>query len=94
MQSMKYRLNKVLADTCKNILKDENKTIHVLPNLPLAELEQIARLPITENLIDEGSEIKIALTSGTLSHKQILKEDLPCTIRDVEKLFKSQTISR
>ena len=68
---------KVLADTCKNILKNENKTIHVLPNLPLVELEQIARLPITENSnVDEGSEIKIALTSGTLSHKQILKESI------------------
>ena len=68
---------KVLADTCKNILKDENKTIHILPNLPLAELEQIEKLPITENLnLDEGREIKIALTSGTLSHKQILKEDI------------------
>ena len=65
----------VLADTCRNVLEDQEKPIHVIPNLPLPELEKTALRLVNEKAVKNDDEVvKIALTSGTLSHKQILKD--------------------
>tara|TARA_B100000674_G_scaffold324405_1_gene270434 strand:+ start:854 stop:5572 length:4719 start_codon:yes stop_codon:yes gene_type:complete len=65
----------VLADACRSVLDEKAKPIHVVPNLPLPELETAAASinhPRSRN--EEKNVVKIALTSGTLSHKQILKD--------------------
>ena len=66
---------KVLADACRSVLDDKAKPIHIVPNLPLPELETASALinhPPTVN--EDKNVVRIALTSGTLSHKQILKD--------------------
>ena len=64
-----------LADACRNVLDDKNKPVQIVPNLPLAELEKVGSNPAkTEAKKSVHDVVKIALTSGTLSHKQILKD--------------------
>ena len=65
----------VLADTCRTSLDSTSKPIHIIPNLPLAELECAASSLLHEQeWTKEDNKLKIALTSGTLSHKQVLKD--------------------
>ena len=65
----------VLAEYCHEVITDKQKPIHTLPNLPLEALLSFSRLYQDDKNWEEKKEIqKIALTSGTLSHKQILKE--------------------
>jgi len=65
----------VLAETCKNTLSEKNKPIHVIPNLPLNELEKLSSLSNNDEALKKSNaKINIILTSGTLSHKQVLKD--------------------
>ena len=84
----------VLAETCRNILDDPGKPVHVVPNLPLPELETVAALIGKEQGWKKNNDIlKIALTSGTLSHKQILKESIyPCLLEVLEKHQKIELV--
>ena len=65
----------VLAETCRQVLDNSDKPIHIIPNLPLPELEHVAS-KLTEPQAWEQSDkkLKIVLSSGTLSHKQVLKD--------------------
>lgn len=68
---------KVLAEKCTKALDDVHKPIHILPNLPLEDLNDIAKN--YRQIVEEKSQRKganIVLTSGTLSHKQILNETI------------------
>nr|WP_115094642.1 glycosyltransferase [Synechococcus sp. UW106] len=65
----------VLADYCKDALDDKTKLIHILPNLPLEELELTSSvMPHKNRLKSKQYTLKIAVTSGTLSHKKILSD--------------------
>ena len=55
----------VLAETCRNILDDPGKPVHVIPNLPLPELETVAAsIGKEQGWIKDDDILKIALTSG------------------------------
>ena len=78
----------VLAEYCNQIIKDEQKPIHILPNLPLNSLQAISKLYQDDHSWQRKEEIqRIALTSGTLSHKQILKETVYPALIDVLKRY-------
>lgn len=63
----------VLADVCMNDLGLDSKSIHVLPNLPLADLNDISvNLAKQPQLATKAH--RIVVSSGTLSHKQIFNE--------------------
>ena len=65
----------VLAETCRQVLDNSDKPIHVIPNLPLLELEHVAAsLTEPDGWKRSDKKLKIVLTSGTLSHKQVLKD--------------------
>jgi glycosyltransferase involved in cell wall biosynthesis len=77
----------VLGETCRQVLDSSSKPIHVIPNLPLHELEHTAST-LTEPQAWERSDkkLKIVLTSGTLSHKQVLKDFIyPVLLEALEK---------
>ena len=84
----------VLAETCRNILDDLGKPVHVIPNLPLPELETVAAsIGKEQGWIKDDDILRIALTSGTLSHKQILKESIyPCLLEVLEKYHKVELV--
>lgn len=78
----------VLAECCNRIIEDEQKPIHILPNLPLNSLQSISKLYQADHSWQRKDEIqRIALTSGTLSHKQILKETVYPAIIDILKSY-------
>lgn len=63
----------VLADVCRRDLGLDDQCVHVLPNLPLAALDDVADQFDQESMpID--SQHRIVVSSGTLSHKQIFHE--------------------
>ena len=65
----------MLADTCTKSLDNKSKPIHIIPNLPLPELEiASSSLQHEQDWTKNNKRLKIALTSGTLSHKQVLKD--------------------
>ena len=84
----------VLAETCRYILDDPRKPVHVIPNLPLPELESVAAsIGKEQGWKKDDDTLKIALTSGTLSHKQILKESIyPCLLEALENHQKIELI--
>ena len=68
---------KVLAEKCTEALDNPKQPIHILPNLPLESLSSFSDK--VDKLIEEkekNSGKSIVLTSGTLSHKQILIETI------------------
>ncbi len=78
----------VLAEYCNQIIKDKQKPIHILPNLPLNSLQAISKLYQADHSWQRKEDIqRIALTSGTLSHKQILKETVYPALIDVLKRY-------
>ena len=68
---------KVLAEKCKEILSEPQKPVHILPNLPLKDLNNL--IGNYDQIVEKKSKKcgkNIILTSGTLSHKQILNETI------------------
>ncbi|MGB1775417.1 MAG: glycosyltransferase [Synechococcus sp.] len=63
----------VLADVCIRDLNLDAKRIHVLPNLPLAELNSVAANHVKQPP-QVATDHRIVVSSGTLSHKQIFNE--------------------
>ena len=61
-----------LADICRTNLSLAEHHIHILPNLPLSSLEDVAVSQVLP--IQAPVEHRIVLSSGTLSHKQIFNE--------------------
>ena len=85
---------KALAEHCMNALDDPNKPIHILPNLPLESLCDMGGR--YEEMIDEKfnkDELNIILTSGTLSHKQILNETIFPVLRRILEKYQHLIIS-
>ena len=67
----------VLANYCRQYLSDAKKPIHILNNLPLDSLITASKLlKKISDLRQNNEEIQIVITSGTLSHKQILNETI------------------
>jgi glycosyltransferase involved in cell wall biosynthesis len=65
----------VLSEYCRQYLSDSQKPIHILNNLPLDSLVTVSNsLKNIRNSRKNNEEIQIVITSGTLSHKQILNE--------------------
>lgn len=85
---------KVLAEKCNKNLNDSHKQIHILPNLPLEDLNHIAE---NYKQISEGKShtkgINIVLTSGTLSHKQILNQTIFPILNQVLAEYPETTLS-
>ena len=75
-------------------MDDPRKPVHVVPNLPLPELESVAASIGKEQGWKKNDDaLKIALTSGTLSHKQILNESIyPCLLEALENHQKIELI--
>ena len=81
----------VLAETCRNILDDPRKPVHVVPNLPLTELESVVNA-IGKSRMEKMMKSENSLTQ-TLSHKQILKESIyPCLLEVQEKYHKVELV--
>ena len=67
----------VLSEYCRQYLSDSNKPIHTLNNLPLDLLTTTSNsLNKINDLRKKKEDIQIVITSGTLSHKQILNETI------------------
>ena len=66
-----------LAEQYHQITKSEEKIVNILPNLPLDSLHNISKTYQKDKNWNPKDQIqRIALTSGTLSHKQILKDTI------------------
>ena len=76
----------VLADYCHQYLINSNKPIHILHNLPLDSLTATSQSLEKNDTPEKGNHgIRIVITSGTLSHKQILNETIyPVLIKILE----------
>ena len=84
----------VLAEYCHQVITDKQKPIHTLPNLPLETLIDFSKLYQDEKNWREKKEIqRIALTSGTLSHKQILKDNVYPALLDILRNYHSAELS-
>ena len=67
----------VLSEYCRQYLSDSQKPIHILNNLPLDSLITVSNsLKNIRSPRKNNEEIQIVITSGTLSHKQILNETI------------------
>ncbi len=67
----------VLSEYCHQYLSDSNKPIHTLNNLPLDSLIQASQSLVNiDNSQAKKKSIQIVLSSGTLSHKQILNDTI------------------
>ena len=86
---------RVLAETCRQVLDDNSKPIHVIPNLPLNELEEVAStLTDSESWKKPSNTLRIILTSGTLSHKQVLVDFIyPTLLEALEKFTDIELIT-
>ena len=76
----------VLAEYCHKYLSDPKKPIHILNNLPLDLLTKTSQSleEINNHDVDQQT-IQIVITSGTLSHKQILNETIfPVLVKILE----------
>ena len=81
----------VLAEYYKQVAVDKHQPIHILQNLPLEPLLSFSYLYQNEiNWITKENNQRIALTSGTLSHKQILKDTVFPAIKKI--LIKYQAV--
>ena len=66
-----------LAEHYQQISLDRSQRVNILPNLPLDSLHKISEIYQQDDGWDAKYKIqRIALTSGTLSHKQILKDTI------------------
>jgi hypothetical protein len=76
----------VLSEYCHQYLSDSNKPIHTLNNLPLDSLIQASQsLDRGDNSRKKKESIQIILSSGTLSHKQILNNTIfPVLVKILE----------
>jgi len=77
----------VLAEYCHKYLSDSKKPIHILNNLPLDLLTKTSQSLEGIDSYDAGKQrtIQIVITSGTLSHKQILNETIfPVLVKILE----------
>ena len=76
----------VLSDYCHQYLSDSNKPIHILNNLPLKLLAQTSQsLDCIDKHTEQKECLQIVITSGTLSHKQILNETIfPVLVKILE----------
>ena len=84
----------VLAEKASEMLGSNNKPIHVLQNLPLIDLINIGdNFHKSINAKKNKPSINIILTSGTLSHKQILNESIFPVLKEILATYKNATIS-
>ena len=76
----------VLSDYCYQYLSDSKKPIHTLHNLPLELLAQTSKsLDCIDKRTEQKENLQIVITSGTLSHKQILNETIfPVLVKILE----------
>ena len=77
----------VLSEYCHQYLSDSNKPIHTLNNLPLDSLIQASQsLDRIDNSRRKKENTQIILSSGTLSHKQILNNTIfPVLVKILER---------
>ena len=82
----------VLADVCQRALGLDQNRIHVLPNLPLKPLEDVASALASSGFKSVGSH-RIVVSSGTLSHKQIFNDQIVPLLSTVLERFSDVSLT-